>query len=151
MTITQEEWELLLDKYPQCLCCGTSDLPLTKDHVIPIAQGGEDIVENAQVLCSICNSEKGDKAIDYRGSKKFSGKDVSKNCWYSIKQAANFLDKSPETIRYYIRKNLIPHITGTDGRKYVWIVDEGDIMKNELISLTQKVDLLFSLVKEKLP
>ena len=51
--------------WPICLRCGTSD-NLSIDHVIPVALGGRNAIENTQVLCRSCNSSKGVKIIDYR-------------------------------------------------------------------------------------
>ena len=36
------------------------------DHVVPLVLDGPNTIENVQVLCSECNSAKGDEAIDYR-------------------------------------------------------------------------------------
>ena len=33
---------------------------MTKDHIIPIAQGGSDDYENYQTMCAICNNIKAD-------------------------------------------------------------------------------------------
>jgi 5-methylcytosine-specific restriction endonuclease McrA len=51
-----------------CLCCGRRepDIELTHDHVMPLAMGGENTIENSQMLCRSCNSKKGTKYIDYR-------------------------------------------------------------------------------------
>lgn len=40
--------------------------PLTLDHVLPIAVGGSNTIDNAQPLCAMCNSIKGVQHIDYR-------------------------------------------------------------------------------------
>lgn len=64
-------FEIICNHYSNiCLCCGRSDVKLTKDHVIPISWGGDDIPENIQPLCKLCNSAKGDNhCTDYRPDK----------------------------------------------------------------------------------
>lgn len=42
----------------RCRSCGTHER-LTVDHVIPLALGGTDDLENLQTLCERCNSVKG--------------------------------------------------------------------------------------------
>ncbi len=67
--ITKQEREELFDRYGRkCLCClrpeGT--VLLTVDHVVPMSRGGDNTIENAQVLCLACNSFKGDRTLEYR-------------------------------------------------------------------------------------
>lgn len=50
----------------QCLKCKSYD-DICIDHVIPLAKGGENTVENMQPLCRNCNSAKGVDSADYRG------------------------------------------------------------------------------------
>jgi 5-methylcytosine-specific restriction endonuclease McrA len=45
----------------RCQYCGCSDLPLTVDHVVPKARGGEDTWENLVCACVRCNNRKGDQ------------------------------------------------------------------------------------------
>ncbi len=45
----------------KCVYCGRGDLPLTIDHVVPRARGGEDSWENLVAACVPCNNKKGDK------------------------------------------------------------------------------------------
>lgn len=45
----------------KCVYCGRGDLPLTIDHIIPKARGGEDVWENLVAACVICNNRKGNK------------------------------------------------------------------------------------------
>jgi len=66
---TDEEWQELKAFYNfKCLCCGKHEpeIKLTRDHVIPLTQGGTDSVDNIQPLCARCNSKKTNKHIDYR-------------------------------------------------------------------------------------
>lgn len=48
------------DSY-RCAYCGRSDLPLTIDHIIPKARGGNDSWENLISACTLCNNKKGDR------------------------------------------------------------------------------------------
>lgn len=67
ITAAEEKWLFEFYNYT-CLRCGrrSPEIKLTLDHVIPLALGGENSIENAQPLCSSCNSSKGAKPIDYR-------------------------------------------------------------------------------------
>lgn len=67
-SFTIEEWVAVCERYDGvCLCCGESK-SLTIDHVIPLALGGENSIDNIQPLCGPCNIRKGAKVIDYRPS-----------------------------------------------------------------------------------
>jgi len=43
---------------PWCSRCGTNK-DLTADHILSLANGGNNILENIMVLCRKCNSSKG--------------------------------------------------------------------------------------------
>ncbi|MEH7482456.1 HNH endonuclease [Neobacillus drentensis] len=43
----------------KCMHCGSIEGPFHIDHIVPLAKGGRDEVENLQCLCSICNQKKG--------------------------------------------------------------------------------------------
>lgn len=66
-SFTEEEFQALCKKYgDRCLCCGRTDIPLQRDHVIPLSKGGTDWISNIQPLCQRCNASKGVKTNDYR-------------------------------------------------------------------------------------
>lgn len=66
-THSDAEWSALLEKYNYtCLACGRNDLPMTKDHIIPVVRGGKNSIDNLQPLCMPCNSKKHTRIIDYR-------------------------------------------------------------------------------------
>jgi len=65
-THTAEQWaDLLALTGWACLCCGARDR-ITKDHIIPVCDGGSDAIDNLQPLCQPCNSSKGATVADYR-------------------------------------------------------------------------------------
>lgn len=49
----------------RCAHCGATDA-LVIDHVLPIAKGGLSTLDNAQLLCKICNTAKGKLMFDCR-------------------------------------------------------------------------------------
>lgn len=66
---TEKEWQDLKAFYNfKCLQCGKQEpeIKLTRDHVIPLTEGGSDSINNIQPLCARCNSKKNNKHIDYR-------------------------------------------------------------------------------------
>lgn len=65
-SFTREEWNLLCERYNhQCVCCGATGA-LHADHIVPIAKGGTNSIENIQPLCGPCNRRKFTKTQDYR-------------------------------------------------------------------------------------
>ena len=55
---TFEQWTALKERHNnRCAYCLEAK-PLTKDHVIPLSEGGTDYIENIQPLCRNCNSKK---------------------------------------------------------------------------------------------
>ena len=63
---TAEEFEDLCEKYGnRCLCCGNKG-DLTADHIVPLASGGSNDIDNIQPLCINCNCRKAVTTIDYR-------------------------------------------------------------------------------------
>lgn len=51
-----------------CMACGRKppEVKLTVDHVVPLARGGEDSLDNYQLLCDPCNQMKAAEVIDFR-------------------------------------------------------------------------------------
>jgi|GEM_PF-6974428 len=62
---TKEEWVEMKEFFGECVRCSSKE-PLTKDHIIPIYQGGSNGVDNIQPLCKTCNSSKEPESIDFR-------------------------------------------------------------------------------------
>ncbi|HQT89127.1 MAG TPA: DUF1376 domain-containing protein [Acidiphilium sp.] len=69
---TADEWASLKDATGRkCVRCGAHEsslegASLTKDHIVPIYQGGDDSIRNLQPFCRNCNSAKGSNSTDYR-------------------------------------------------------------------------------------
>lgn len=61
---TAAEWQAILKKHRgRCADCGEGG-KLTKDHVVPLSQGGTNFAYNMQPLCLSCNSRKQAKILD---------------------------------------------------------------------------------------
>lgn len=56
--VTPEELKQLMEKQPCCQKCGRKNY-LVFDHIVPFYRGGDNTIDNIQVLCRICNMEKG--------------------------------------------------------------------------------------------
>jgi 5-methylcytosine-specific restriction endonuclease McrA len=67
---TIDEWKSLVEEFDgRCVRCGDrlGLQKLTRDHVVPITNGGTDNIDNIQPLCKQCNSSKGRRhSTDYR-------------------------------------------------------------------------------------
>lgn len=57
-TVTAEELEQLMNRQPCCQRCGRKTY-LVFDHIVSMYNGGENTIDNLQVLCRMCNMEKG--------------------------------------------------------------------------------------------
>lgn len=65
--LSRKEWKDLCEKYGnKCLACGSTIAKLEADHIVPVACGGQNILDNIQPLCHACNARKGIQTIDYR-------------------------------------------------------------------------------------
>ena len=61
---TRSEWMRVKSDYRnRCAYCGISGVPMTKDHVVPLARGGSDYIENIVPACKTCNSRKHAKLL----------------------------------------------------------------------------------------
>lgn len=62
------EWENLKLLYDfTCPCCHKKEpkIKLTRDHILPLSNGGTNDIENIQPLCVKCNSTKATQTIKY--------------------------------------------------------------------------------------
>ena len=70
-TLTAQEWKNILEEYDyRCAYCGCKFTIFnreTKDHVLPISKGGDNIKGNVVPACRSCNSKKHDLILDKKG------------------------------------------------------------------------------------
>ena len=60
----EEAWESKKKEYfYQCAYCGDSSKELTRDHIIPLSAGGENVITNIVPACHSCNSSKGKREL----------------------------------------------------------------------------------------
>lgn len=64
-SFSAQNWDAILSIAPYCLSCGTSKY-IQADHVIALARGGRNDIDNIQPLCRSCNVRKGVQSTDYR-------------------------------------------------------------------------------------
>ncbi|MDQ5823416.1 MAG: HNH endonuclease [Chloroflexota bacterium] len=65
-SFTADEWLSLCEQYSnRCVLC-SYERPLTPDHVVPLAKGGPNTIDNIQPTCRPCNMAKYKSAVDYR-------------------------------------------------------------------------------------
>lgn len=84
-THTDRDWEIMqaICKY-RCVMCGSDEVRLTRDHVVPVFAGGCDCIANIQPLCGRCNSAKGAPAEDFRPA---NWSDLHIATWITINNA----------------------------------------------------------------
>lgn len=63
---TDAEWIALCERYDHCCLRCHRQVPLSRDHVVPVTLGGSDAITNIQPLCKVCNSWKNNRTIDFR-------------------------------------------------------------------------------------
>jgi len=61
---TEEEWQQKKRQYGyRCFYCGKKCKRLTKDHIVPVANGGLNTIDNIVPACIKCNRRKGKKEV----------------------------------------------------------------------------------------
>ena len=72
--LTEKQWIFSLKyfNYKCCYCLDSKD-SLTKDHLVPLAKGGQFVAENIVPCCQSCNSSKKDRSVRewFRGQSFF--------------------------------------------------------------------------------
>jgi hypothetical protein len=61
-SLSANDWTSILEKWNhRCVYCGSSDVPLTQDHYIPLIKGGQHTADNVVPACLTCNCRKRDR------------------------------------------------------------------------------------------
>lgn len=82
-------YQVLKESGGKCALCGATkkERPLDVDHIIPRSKGGKNVYENLQVLCSLCNQNKGNKDnTDFRNDANLDEIADCKFCYQNIKK-----------------------------------------------------------------
>jgi 5-methylcytosine-specific restriction endonuclease McrA len=103
--------QYLLQKWERkCAYCGTTDVPLQVEHIVPRSRGGSDRVSNLCIACASCNQAKG-----YQTAGEFGHPEVQAKAKASLRDAAAI-----NTARWALFRRLsgsgLPLETGTGGR-----------------------------------
>ena len=82
--------EYLLEKWEhRCAYCGSTNVPLEIDHVVPRSKGGTDRVSNLVIACKDCNREKGNRDVrEFLAGKPETLKEVLARVKLPLKDAA---------------------------------------------------------------
>jgi 5-methylcytosine-specific restriction endonuclease McrA len=59
--VHQKLSKLAIARHPYCTDCG-SIVDLVGDHIIPVSQGGRNVLSNYEVRCRSCNSSRATKS-----------------------------------------------------------------------------------------
>jgi 5-methylcytosine-specific restriction endonuclease McrA len=82
--LNYEVKEYLLEKFDRtCAYCGTKNVPLEIEHIIPKSRGGTNKIDNLTIACHSCNQRKGNKTAE-----EFGYSEVQKQVKRHLKDAA---------------------------------------------------------------
>jgi 5-methylcytosine-specific restriction endonuclease McrA len=103
--------EYLLEKFGRtCAYCGTTDVPLQVEHIVPKTRGGSNRVSNLALACEPCNTAKGT-----RTASEFGHPEVQANARQPLRDAA-----AVNAIRWVLYRRLqatgLPVEMSTGGR-----------------------------------
>lgn len=63
-TLTEAQWEEIKASYfHSCVYCNRQDVPLQREHIVPVTKGGGYTPDNIVPACASCNSSKGNKNL----------------------------------------------------------------------------------------
>lgn len=103
--------EYLLEKWGRkCAYCGTQDVPLEVEHVVPKSRGGSNRVTNLTLACEPCNKSKGNKT-----AAEFGHPEVQARAKAPLKDAAA-VNASRWALYERLKRTRLPIECGTGGR-----------------------------------
>lgn len=103
--------EYLLKKFGRkCTYCGTKDVPLEIEHIIPKSRGGSNRVSNLTLACQSCNQKKGNQTAD-----EFGHPHVQKLAKIPLKDAST-INATRWKLYETLQKFCLPIELGTGGR-----------------------------------
>ena len=66
-THTKDEWHQLVAEFDGvCVRCCGKELPLERDHIVPLYLGGSDAIQTIQPICARCNASKGPETTNWK-------------------------------------------------------------------------------------
>jgi len=103
--------EYLLEKFGRkCVYCGTDNVPLQMEHIVPKARGGTNRVSNLVLACEPCNKKKGNQT-----AKEFGYPKVQAIASKPLKDATA-VNTTRWTLYRLIQETGLPVEVGTGGR-----------------------------------
>jgi len=81
---TEKQWRAMVREFNgRCVRCERVGGYISKDHIIAVAQGGMDTIDNLQPLCRKCNLTKGTETTDWKAYRRVHG-------WSTVAPARSF-------------------------------------------------------------
>lgn len=103
--------EYLLEKWGRrCAYCGTRNIPLQVEHIIPRARGGSNRVSNLTIACASCNTAKGTRTAE-----EFGHPDVQAQAKRPLTDAAS-VNASRWALYHRLQATGLSVEVGTGGR-----------------------------------
>ena len=103
--------EYLLEKWGRtCAYCGTKDVPLEVEHIIPKSRGGSNRVSNLTLACHPCNQAKGNQT-----AAEFGHPDIQAKALQPLKDAAA-VNATRWALYWRLRSFKLPLEVSTGGR-----------------------------------
>jgi 5-methylcytosine-specific restriction endonuclease McrA len=103
--------EYRLEKWGRrCAYCGTTDMPLQVEHIVPKSRGGTNRVSNLAIACEACNTAKGTQTAD-----EFGHPDVQAQAKHPLKDATA-VNARRWALFHRLESTGLPVEVGTGGR-----------------------------------